>query len=43
NTTEDSGCGCRIPQGTNGSSAAGLLAMAGLAMLRRRRKQSKRA
>ncbi|MGE0326507.1 MAG: choice-of-anchor D domain-containing protein [Polyangiaceae bacterium] len=43
NTTEDSGCGCRVPQGTNGSSAAGLLAMAGLAMLRRRRKQSKRA
>lgn len=42
-TTEDSGCGCRIPQGTNSSSAAGLLAMAGLAMLRRRRKHSKRA
>ncbi|MEZ4370934.1 MAG: choice-of-anchor D domain-containing protein [Polyangiaceae bacterium] len=42
-TTEDSGCGCRVPQGTNGTSAAGLLAVAGLALLRRRRKQSKRA
>lgn len=43
NTTEDSGCGCRVPQGTDGTSSAGLLALAGLAMLRRRRKQTQRA